>query len=69
MEEKDEEGRIDPKPTKTNETFFQTISMEMGLDLKVRTVSLLLFIHLESLYKFPWQEKSQTKMVMVKPKK
>lgn len=34
--------------------------MELQPNLKVRTISLLLFLHLESLYKFPWQERPWT---------
>lgn len=36
MKEKDQEDSIDPKPTKMNGTFFQTVSMELQLDLKVK---------------------------------
>lgn len=44
-------------PLKQIGLFFQTISLELQLDLKVKTVFFLLLTHLQSLFKLSWHKK------------
>lgn len=56
MREKEQEDQTDPKPTKTTGAFSDYFN-GVAAGSKSKNISLLLFLHLKSLYKFPWQER------------